>query len=161
MPLSGFRSYAVISRASDEHPVEARPGLGGEKRIGGRASHHEASVAMGSLLLPYAATGVPLPAVRCLRSATPRGQSWTSAGTLPQGCHALGAWRMAVWWTLREPSRSRHVPRAFLRNAVLDRTPIIPVTACHQSNDVERYSRNGQCDPRASRAPVAHVCGCS
>src|SRR5262245_47131076 len=28
-----------------------------------------------------------------------------------------------------------------MRNAFLDFTPNIPTTACHQSNDVERYSR--------------------
>jgi hypothetical protein len=28
-----------------------------------------------------------------------------------------------------------------MRNAVLDVTPLIPATACHQSNDVEPYSR--------------------
>ena len=34
-----------------------------------------------------------------------------------------------------------HVHRELMRNAVLDLTPIIPTTACHQSNYVERYSR--------------------
>src|SRR6516165_8879589 len=60
LPRSRFRSYTVISTASDEHPGVARPWPGGEKRIGGRASHHGASEAIGSLLLPYAATGVSL-----------------------------------------------------------------------------------------------------
>ena len=41
LPLERFRSYTVTSRASDEHPVVPRPWPGGEKRIGGRASHHE------------------------------------------------------------------------------------------------------------------------
>src|SRR6266702_5481016 len=66
----------VISRASDEHPVVARPWPGGEKRIGGRASHHEEFEALGSFLLPCAATGMTLLAVRCLIGATPRGQPW-------------------------------------------------------------------------------------
>jgi hypothetical protein len=48
---------------------------------------------------------------------------------------------MAVLWTFREPSLGRHVRRELMRNAVLDFTPIIPVTACHQRNDVETYSR--------------------
>jgi hypothetical protein len=48
---------------------------------------------------------------------------------------------MAVLWTFREPSLGRHVRRELLRNAVLDFTPIIPATACHQRNYVERYSR--------------------
>jgi len=75
----------VISRASDEHPVVARPWPGGEKRIGGRASHHEEFEALGSFLLPCAATGMTLLAVRCLIGATPRGQPWTPAVTLLQG----------------------------------------------------------------------------
>jgi hypothetical protein len=35
--------------------------------------------------------------------ATPRGQPWTSAVTLPQGRNGLSARRMAVWYTFREP----------------------------------------------------------
>src|SRR5262249_54521094 len=30
---------------------------------------------------------------------------------------------------------------AFMRSALLDMPPIMPTTACHQSNDVERYRR--------------------
>src|SRR6266446_6618231 len=48
---------------------------------------------------------------------------------------------MAVLYTFREPSLCRHEPREFMRNAVLDVTPIIPATACHQRNYIERYSR--------------------
>jgi hypothetical protein len=48
---------------------------------------------------------------------------------------------MAVLRTLRAPARCRHVHCELLRSALLDVTPIIPVTACHQRNDVERYSR--------------------
>jgi len=32
--------------------------------------------------------------------------------------------------------------REFMRSAVLVLTPLIPVTACHQRNDVERYHRS-------------------
>jgi len=35
----------------------------------------------------------------------------------------------------------RQVHRELMRSAVLDLTPIIPATACHQRNYVERYSR--------------------
>src|SRR5215813_10543618 len=63
----------VISRASDEHPVVARPWPGGEKRRGRRASHHQECEALGSFLLPCAATGASLLAVLCLVGATPRG----------------------------------------------------------------------------------------
>ena len=67
---------------------------------------------MGASLLPCAATGVSLPAAWCLSGATPRGQSWTFAVTLPQGRDGLSARQMAVLWTFREPSQCRHVRRA-------------------------------------------------
>ena len=79
--------------------------------------------------------------MRGLIGATPRGQPWTSAVTLPQGRNGLSTRRMAVLWTFREPSLCRHVHRALMRNAVLNLTLIIPATACHQRNYVERYSR--------------------
>ena len=118
-----------------------RPWPGGENKIGGRAPHHKACDAMRSFFLLCAATGVSLLAVGCLIGATPRGQPWTSAVTLPHGCNGLGAWRMAVLSTFREPSLGRHVHRELLRSAVLDMTPITPATACYQRNYVERYSR--------------------
>jgi hypothetical protein len=96
---------------------------------------------MRPLLLPGAATGVSLLTVWCLSGATPRGQPWTPAVTLPQGCDGLSARWMAVLWTFRELSLCRHARRELLRNALLDLTPIIPATACHQRNDVETYSR--------------------
>ena len=49
-----------------------KPEPGGDKRRGRRTSHHEACEALGSLLLPCAATGVSLLAVWCLSGATPR-----------------------------------------------------------------------------------------
>src|SRR5207253_10184919 len=82
-----------------------------------------------------------------LSGATSRGQPWTPAVTRPHGRDGLSARRMAVWWTFREPSLGRHVPHELLRNAVLNVTPIIPATACHQRNYVERYSRfNNEAD---------------
>src|SRR6266446_4965095 len=77
----------------------------------------------------------------CLIGTRPRAQPWTPAVTLPPGCDGLSARRMAVLWTFREPFPCRHVRRELLRNALLDFTPIIPATACHQRNDVEPYSR--------------------
>src|SRR5713101_5933255 len=71
----------------------------------------------------------------------PRGQPWTSAVTLPHGRNGLSARRMAVLYTFRESSLCRQVHREFMRSALLDVTPIIPATACHQRNYVERYSR--------------------
>ena len=86
---------------------------------------------MGSFRLPCVATGVSLLAVWCLSGAPPWGQPWTPAVTLPQGCDGLSARRMAVLWTFREFSLCRHARRELMRNAWLDFTPIIPVTACH------------------------------
>ena len=40
-----------------------------------------------------------------------------------------------------EPSLCRHVHRELLRNALLDFTPSIPATACHQRNYSQTYSR--------------------
>ena len=62
-------------------------------------------------------------AVWCLIGATPRGQPWTPAVTLPPGGDGLSARRMAVLWTFREPSLGRHVHREFMRSVLLDVTP--------------------------------------
>src|SRR5262249_28934385 len=75
-----------------------------------------------------------------LLGATPRGQPWTSAVTLPPGRNGLSTRRMAVLSTFREPSLCRHVHRELLRSVLLDLTPIMAATACHQRNYVERYS---------------------
>src|SRR2546426_1836243 len=96
---------------------------------------------MGSFLLPCATTALSLIAVCCLSGATPRGQPWTPAVTLPHGRDGLSARRMAVLLRFRGPSLCRHVPHELLRNTVLHLTLIIPTTACHQRNYVERYSR--------------------
>jgi hypothetical protein len=61
--------------------------------------------------------------------------------TLLQGCDGLSARRMALLWTFHEVSLSRHVRRELMRNALLDFTPMILATACHQRNYVETYSR--------------------
>ena len=106
----------------------------------GRAAHHEECEAMRPFLLSGAATGVPLLAVGCLIGPTPRGQPWTPAVTLPHGCDRLSARRMAVLWTLCEPSLCRHMHRELLRNVWLDFAPIILATAWHQRTYVETYS---------------------
>jgi hypothetical protein len=59
----------------------------------------------------------------------------------PAWRNGLNAWRMAVLWTFREPSPGRHVHRELLRSVLLDLTPLIAATACHQRNYVEKYSR--------------------
>src|SRR5215468_12459830 len=110
--------------ASDDHPVVARPWPGGEKRIGGRASHHEESEAIGSFRLPYAATGVSLLAVGGRSGATPRGQPWMYAVMLPQGCNGLSVRRMAVLWAFRAPALCRPLHRELMRSGLLDLTSI-------------------------------------
>src|SRR6266851_5926949 len=91
---------------------------------------------------PVCTPGLSLLARGCLIGATPRGQPWTSAVTLPHGRNGLSARRMAaVLYTFRAPSLCRQGHREFMRSAWLDLTPIIPATACHQRNYVERYSR--------------------
>jgi hypothetical protein len=122
--------------------VVARPWPGGEKRRDERASHHEEFDAIGAFLLTCAATGLSLVAVWCLSGATPRGQPWTPAVTLPHEFAGLSTRRMAVLCTFREPSLGRHVHRELLRNAWLDFAPRIPATAYHQRNYVETYSRS-------------------
>ena len=58
-----------------------------------------------------------LNAIGYLIGATPRGQLWTSAVTLPHGRHGLRVRRMAVRWTFRELSLGRHVHCEFMRSA--------------------------------------------
>jgi hypothetical protein len=118
------------------HCQEAKRGESGGHRL---TWHCEA---MGVVSPPACATGVSLIARGCLSGATPRGQPWMSAVTLPQGCNGLSARRMAVVSTFREPSLCRHVHRELLRSALRDVTPLIAATACHQRNYVERYSRS-------------------
>jgi len=84
---------------------------------------------------------VSLLAVWCLLGATPRGQPWTPTVTLPQGRNGLRAWRMAVLSTFRALSLCRQVHGELMRSTLLDLTPIISATVCHQSNYIERYSR--------------------
>src|SRR2546422_173187 len=96
---------------------------------------------MMSLLLTCAPTWLSLIAGWCLMGATPRSQPWTPALMLPHGCYGLRVRRMTVLCTFRRPSICRPVPRQLMRNALLDLTPIVPTTACHQRNYVETYSR--------------------
>src|SRR5712671_4968223 len=131
-----FISIAYIDRpVLRGHCQEAKRGEAGGHRITRNCE------ALGAFLLTRATTELSLSAMWCLIGATPRGQPWTPAVTLPQGCDGLSARRMGVLCTFREPSLCRHVHRDLMRNAVLHLTLIIPATACHQRNYVERYSR--------------------
>jgi hypothetical protein len=120
------------------HCQEAKRGEAGGHRITRNGA------AIGSFLLPCATPGLSLIAVWCLIGATPRGQPWTPAVTLPHGRGGLSARRMAVLHTFCEPSLCRQVHREFMRSALRDLTLIIPTTACHQRNYVETYSRFNQ-----------------
>ena len=72
---------------------------------------------------------------------------------------------MAVLWTFRAPALCRHVPREFMRHAVLHLTLIIPATAYNKRNYVGRYSRymlrhvhqslQARMDQRGTRSPLA------
>jgi hypothetical protein len=64
---------------------------------------------MGLLLPPGRATGLSLSALEGLSGATPRGQPWTSAVTLPYRRNGLSARRMAVLSTFGKPVLRRHV----------------------------------------------------
>jgi hypothetical protein len=127
--------------ASDELPVwrshgqEAKRGETGGQRMPWNGE------TMGGVSSPVCVTEVSLIARGCLIGATPGGQPWTSAVTLPPGRNGLSARRMAMLSTFRAPSLCRHVHRALWRSVWLDVTPIIPATACHQRNYVGRYSR--------------------
>ena len=112
----------------------------------GQVSHHEEFEAIRLFLLPCATTELSLIAMWRLSGATSRGQPWTPAVTRPHGRDGLSARRMAVLWTFREPSLCRHVHRELMRKAALNLTLIIPATACHQRNYVERYSRSIEFD---------------
>jgi hypothetical protein len=96
---------------------------------------------MGSFLLSYATAELSLRAVWCLIGATPRGQHWTPAVTLPHmGC-GLGVRRMAVLCTCSMPSMYRSVPHQLMRNKLHNFTTIVSVTVYYQGSYVETYSR--------------------
>ncbi len=96
---------------------------------------------MVSLLLPCATTWLSLLTVWCLLGATPWGQPWTPALTLPHVRDGLSVLRMVVLCTFRRPSMCRHVHRQLLRNELPNFTTIVPVTVYYYGSYVETYSR--------------------
>jgi hypothetical protein len=114
-----------------------------EAKIGEAGGHHLTRYyeAIGSFLLLCATTGLSLIVVWCLIGATPQGQPWTPAVTLPHGRDALRVLLMAVLWTFRRLSMCRPAHRQLTRNALLNLTTPIPATACYQRNYVGTYSR--------------------
>src|SRR5262249_36414239 len=165
--ISGYKfsSILYINSLHRSSSVE-RPLPGGENKIGGHRITRNCE-ALGSFLLTCATTELSLIAIGCLIGATPRGQPWTPAVTLPHGRDGLSAQRMAVLCTFHEPSLCCHVHREFMRNAVVNLTLIIPATTYHQRNYAERYSRfrkgkgSGQdhaCGPPARRTAICPLC---
>jgi hypothetical protein len=92
-------------------------GQGQEAKRGEAGGPHLTGIgqAMGALLLLGAPPGGPLIARGCLRRATPRGQSWPSAGALPQGRHGLSV-LLAVFCASGVADICRQVQRQLLRN---------------------------------------------
>ena len=71
------------------------------------------------------------------------------------GCCSSRARQMVVVSTFRAPALCRHVHHELLRSALLDMPPIRPTTACHQRNDVERYSRYSRNVVKRQARPLA------
>jgi hypothetical protein len=69
--------------------------------------------------------------------------------TMPQ--QPLCGVRAAGWPKVRLKFLYTHVRRELLRSVLLDVTPIIAATACHQRNYVERYSRYMWLSPKYPR----------
>jgi hypothetical protein len=116
----------------------ARPVLNG----GNEETYPQGNAPCSSPTLPCATTGLSLIAVWCLIGATPRGQPWTPAVTLPHVRYGLSVRRMAVLCPFSRPSMYRHVHRQLLRNKLPNFTTIVPVTVYHQGSYVETYSRS-------------------
>src|SRR6266849_9628058 len=96
---------------------------------------------MVSLLLTCLTPWLSLLPVWFFIGATPWGQPWTPALTLPHGRYERNVRRMAVLCTFSMPSMYRHVHRQFMRNELHNFTTIVPVTVYHQGSYVETYSR--------------------
>src|SRR5215475_8148301 len=75
---------------------------------------------------------------------------------VPERCNGLHARRMAVLSILRALS-GRPVHRELLRSVVLDLTPIISTTACHQRNYGWVATRRGLHKPVSSSPPLKTV----
>src|SRR5882672_4598873 len=82
--------YYHINSFQQASSVE-RPWPGGENRTAGRASHHEELCSDWVVSPPVWTTGLSLIAVWGLIGATPWGQPWTPAVTLPHGRDGLSA----------------------------------------------------------------------
>ena len=106
-----------------------------------RASHQEALCSDGVRAPPGCDHMVIPHGEVVLDGCNASGSAGAHAVTLPHGRHGLRARRMAVLETCRVPSLCRQGHHEFMCNGVLELTSIVPVTACHHSNDIEPYSR--------------------
>jgi hypothetical protein len=118
-----------ISIASIDHPVWR--GHREEAKRGPLCRHRltRNEGAMVPLLLPCATTGLSSIAAWCGSGATPRGQQWPPACTLPPVRDGLRVRCRATWCPCGRSSLGRPAPRPFLRNALPDVTTIVPVTS--------------------------------
>ena len=89
------------------------------------------------LLLPCATTGLSSITAWCGRGATPRGQQWPPACTVP---HVRDGLRVrcsrATLCPCGSSSRGRPAHHQFLRNALPDLTTIVPIPAYYSINSV-------------------------
>src|SRR6266571_3974974 len=99
---------------------------------------------MVSFLLTCATPSLSLIAGCGLLGATPWGQPWTPALTLPHVRDGLSVLRMVVLCTCRRPSMCRHVHRQLLRNELPNFTTIVPVTVYYYGSYGETYSRSNE-----------------
>jgi hypothetical protein len=84
---------------------------------------------MVPFLLPWATTGLSSMAAWCGSGATPQGQQWPRACTLPPVRDGLRVRCRATLCPCGRSSMRRPVHRPFLRTALPDLTTIVPVTA--------------------------------
>ena len=134
-PAKNSPAY-FISTASIDHPAwrdhreEAKRG----PPCGQRLTRHEG--AMVPWLLPCAPTACSSIAAWCGSGATPRRPQGPPACTLPHIRDGLRVRCKATLDPCGRASLGRPTPRPFLRNALPDLMPIVPVTACYSINYV-------------------------
>ena len=119
-----------------------KPSRGGEKRTAVWTSHPEDRGSDDGIAPRYVTTEWSLIAGEYVIGAIPRGRPRMPAMRLPHGCEGLCVWRRTVLWTFREPSLwvvMCAVNYCATRGSISP--PIIPATACHQRDYVERCSR--------------------
>ncbi len=110
----------------------ARPSRGSEKRTAVWASPHEERGSDGAVAPPMCAHRVVLHRCVCGSGATPRGQQWPPACTLPHGRDGLRVRLKATCGPCGRSSMRRPAHRPFLRNALPEVTTISPVASYYR-----------------------------